>query len=77
MIRHRVREDPSAGELVVPKLPVSEEQGPSGSGKSKERDDEEQEGHQPEKLMEHDHHQAGKLDDKVSVGGCRAWFSIF
>ena len=43
MIRHGERENRSAGELVVPKLPVetmSDEQGPSGSGRRKERDDE-------------------------------------
>ena len=74
VIRHRKGENRSAGELVVPKFPVetmSEEQGPPGSGRGKERDDEEQEGCQPEKLIEHDHDQAGKDDNKVSVGGCR------
>ena len=46
VIRHEEQDDRSAGELVVPKLSTEAmigEQGPSGSGKNKERDDEEQE----------------------------------
>ena len=45
VLRYGEREDRSAGELVVPKLPVeamSDEQGPSGSAESKERIDEQQ-----------------------------------
>ena len=43
---------------------MSDDQGPLGSGKSKKRDDEEQEGHQPEEQMEQEPDQAGKDDVK-------------
>ena len=70
--RYGDREDPSAEELVMPKLPVetmSDERGPSGSRKSKERDDEEQEDRQPVEPIEQGPEQAAKDDGKASVGG--------
>ena len=48
---------------------MSVEQGPSGSSKSKERADEEQERRQPKEPIEQDPDQAGKDEDKASVGG--------
>ena len=71
-IRYGERDDRPAGELVVPKFPVeamSYEEGSSGSDKSAQRHDEEKEDRQPEKPVEQDPDQAGKYDDKVSVGG--------
>ena len=72
VIRYGEREDRPAGELVMPKLSVeamSYEEGPSGSGKSAQRHDEEQEDRQPEKPVEQNPDQAGKDGDKASVGG--------
>ena len=53
----------------MPKLPaetMSDEQGPSGSRKRKERDDEEQDDRQPEELMENDPDQA--VEDDIEHG---------
>ena len=48
---------------------MSEEQGPSGSGRNRERDEKEGEDRQPEEEMKQDSDQAGKDDDKASTGG--------
>ena len=48
---------------------MSEEQGFSGSGRNRQRDDKEGEDRQPEEVMEQDPDQAGKDDDKASTGG--------
>ena len=62
-------ENKSAGNRVVPKLPVERikenEDGPLGPGKSEVWDEEEQEDRQPIKPME----QARKDEDKAPVGG--------
>ena len=71
-IKHGGKEDRPAGKLVVPKFPVetmNDEQGQSGSGRNEGRVDEEKEDRQPEKAMEEDPDQAGRDDDKASVGG--------
>ena len=70
-IKHGENEDKSAGKLVVPSFPdekMNEEQGLSGSGRNRERDDKEGEDRQPEEAMEQDSEQAGKYDDKASTG---------
>ena len=48
---------------------MNEEQAPSGSRKNEERDDEEKEYSQAEESMEQEPDQAGRVDDKASVGG--------
>ena len=71
-IKHAEIEDKSAGKLVVPSFPdetMSEEQGSSASGITRERDDKEKEDRQPEKAMEQDPDQAGKDVDKASTSG--------
>ena len=72
VIRYGERGDWSADELVVPKLPVeamNDEQGPSGSGKSKKRDNEVQDYRQPEEPIEQDPEKAETDDDKAAVCG--------
>ena len=48
---------------------MSEEQGFTGSGRNRQRDDKEGEDRQPEEVMEQDPDQAGKDEDKASTGG--------
>ena len=48
---------------------MSEEQGPLGSRRNRERGEKEGEDCQPEEAMEQDSDQAGKDDDKASTGG--------
>ena len=70
-IKHGEEEDKTAGRLNVPKFPDkmrSEEQGPSSSGRDQKRDDTEGEDRQSEGPMQHDPDQAGKDDDKASIG---------
>ena len=70
----------SAGKLVMPKLSVetkNDEQGPSGSRKNAERDDEEEEDRQPEEPIEQDPDPAGEDDDKASLGCASSLDSIF
>ena len=72
VIRDGEHENRSPGELVIPKPPVktmSDQQGPSGSKKSKERDDEAQEDRQSEEIMEQDADETENDEDKTSVGG--------
>ena len=79
-IKHGEKEDRSAGKLVVPEFPVetmNEEQGTSGSGRNEERDDDEKEDRQLEEAMEQVPDQAGRDDDKASVGGVFSLDFIF
>ena len=71
-IKHGENKDKSAGKLVVPSFPdetMNEEQGPSGSGRNRERDEKEREDRQPEEAMEQNTDHAGKDVDKISRGG--------
>ena len=72
LMKHGEREDRSAGNLVVPKLPIetmNDEQGPSGSGKNEERHNEEREERQTEEPMEQNPDQVVRDDDETSVSG--------
>ena len=72
MIKPRKCKNRSAGKLVEPIETKNNEQGPSGSGKNEERDDEEKEDHQPEELMEQDTDQVRRDGDKALLG-CASW----
>ena len=68
-MKHGENEDKSAGNLVAPSFPdetMNEDQGPSGSGGNRERDDKEGGDLQPEETVEQDPDHAGKDDDKAS-----------
>ena len=70
-IKHGEEEDKSAGRLVIPNFPDgtrTEGQGPSSSGRKQKRDYKEED-RRSEELMEQDHDQAGKDDNKASTGG--------
>ena len=78
-IKHGEEEDKSAGSLLVSKFPDgtrNEEQGPSRSGRNQKRDDKEGEDRRSEQPMQQGPNQAGKDDDKASMGGMSSLDSI-